>query len=258
MEYVFDGSFAGYLTAVFYAFEHKDFPITLIAQADYQPNLMSSPLHILTDDAKAQRVMKGLEAKIGKQKSVDFYRNFLSEDPRAWQAGFNIIEQIFKGKQNILDNFGDDQVLYFHQTLKKVSRERHRMKAFTRFNKAADGMFVAIIEPDFNVLPLIAPFFKNRYTDQKWMIYDVRRQYGLLYDLVSISEVNLSPTEVPVNINNAVSMPLDEKDAQYQQLWKRYFKSTNIEARRNMKLHLQHVPKRYWKYLTEKQLMDED
>ncbi|MEO6759204.1 MAG: DUF4130 domain-containing protein, partial [Saprospiraceae bacterium] len=25
-----------------------------------------------------------------------------------------------------------------------------------------------------------------------------------------------------------------------------------IPERRNLKLHLQHVPKRYWKYLTEK------
>ncbi|TXD94923.1 DUF4130 domain-containing protein [Gillisia hiemivivida] len=25
-----------------------------------------------------------------------------------------------------------------------------------------------------------------------------------------------------------------------------------MKSRKNMKLHLQHVPKRYWKYLTEK------
>lgn len=34
------------------------------------------------------------------------------------------------------------------------------------------------------------------------------------------------------------------KEEHFQNLWKRYYQSTNIEARRNMKLHLQLVPKR--------------
>ncbi|MGY0039832.1 DUF4130 domain-containing protein [Pedobacter sp. NJ-S-72] len=46
---------------------------------------------------------------------------------------------------------------------------------------------------------------------------------------------------------------LSEKEGFYAVLWKDYFKSTNIAARKNTKLHIQHVPKRYWKYLTEKQ-----
>jgi hypothetical protein len=30
---------------------------------------------------------------------------------------------------------------------------------------------------------------------------------------------------------------------------------TNIKERKNDKLHVQHVPKRYWKYLTEKKML---
>ena len=44
-----------------------------------------------------------------------------------------------------------------------------------------------------------------------------------------------------------------KEEAQYETLWKDYFKSTNIEERVNMALHIKHVPKRYWKYLSEKQ-----
>ncbi|MGB1209996.1 MAG: DUF4130 domain-containing protein, partial [Lacinutrix venerupis] len=43
-----------------------------------------------------------------------------------------------------------------------------------------------------------------------------------------------------------------DSELEFQQLWKDYFKSTNIKSRKNMKLHIQHVPKRYWKYLSEK------
>ena len=43
-----------------------------------------------------------------------------------------------------------------------------------------------------------------------------------------------------------------EEEINYQNLWKEYFDHTNIKERKNTKLHLQHVPKRYWRYLTEK------
>ena len=45
---------------------------------------------------------------------------------------------------------------------------------------------------------------------------------------------------------------LAEAEPDYQVLWKSYFDSVNIPERKNMKLHLQHVPRRYWKYLSEK------
>jgi len=45
---------------------------------------------------------------------------------------------------------------------------------------------------------------------------------------------------------------LQENEPDYQVLWKSYFDNVNIPERRNMKLHLQHIPKRYWKYLSEK------
>ena len=32
-------------------------------------------------------------------------------------------------------------------------------------------------------LPMLIKHFRNRYADQKWIIYDVKRGYGLHYDL---------------------------------------------------------------------------
>ena len=114
-------------------------------------------------------------------------------------------------------------------------------------------MFHAVIEPDFNVLPLITDFFRKRYADQAWLIYDSKRKYGVLYDLQQLSEVYLTPQQQNSIAKTEDIISFDESEEKYQTLWKQYFKSTNIEARKNMKLHLQHVPKRYWKYLVEKQ-----
>ncbi len=255
MNYIFDGTYNGFLSCVFECFEYKDKEVQLqVEGADASQTVMfSSSKTIITDVSKAKRVQAGLEKYLGKSIAMDFFRVFLSEDTKAWGVAFDIICKLFSGKANILQNYGDAQVLYFAQTLKKVSRERHRMKAFVRFSKSSDGMFFATVEPDFNVLPLIVNFFKNRYTDQKWLIYDIKRKYGLLYDKQTVQEVRLSPQEKQALTTDAV-ITLDQTGEHFQSLWKSYYHSTNIEARRNMKLHLQYVPKRYWKYLVEKQM----
>jgi hypothetical protein len=121
------------------------------------------------------------------------------------------------------------------------------------FYKSSDGLFYAIVEPDLNVLPLISSFFRKRYTDQPWLIYHAKRSYGLHYDMHHVQEVKMNPADEVEDIQLPSAIALDEKDELYQHLWKQYFKGTNIDARKNMKLHLRHVPRRYWKYLAEKQ-----
>lgn len=254
MNYIFDGSYLGFLCCVFEYFEYKDSGVNILSEGQHavQPDLFGANKRIHTDVKKAKRVQIGLQKKAGSH-SMNFYKTFLSEDRKALNATFRIICRLFDGDKDILQNYGDPDVLYFTQTLKKIRRESHRMKAFVRFSKSSDGLYFAIIEPDFNVLPLISKFFKERYADQSWLIYDVKRQYGLLYDQVSVSEVSLTPEEKKALTQDAV-ITMDERDLHFQNLWKRYYQSTNIEARRNMKLHIQHVPKRYWKYLVEKSL----
>lgn len=252
MYYLFDGTYLGFLCCVFESFEGKEFPITPLVHTDYQIALFAETRTIVTDNRKALRVQKGLQKRVGNVEAMDFYRAFLSEDRKAWLASFFILHQIFNGRADIRQHYGNDQVLYFSQILKKVSRERHRMKAFIRFSKSSDGLYFALVEPDFNVLPLISDFFRKRYADMPWLIYDMKRKYGLLSDMRQVGEVHLSLKEVQGAAAPSIAIALDERDELFQHLWKQYYTSTNIEARKNMKLHLQHVPRRYWKYLVEK------
>lgn len=252
MKFVFDGSFNGLLTSVFEAFERKQFSAQLVENKHFQPSLIEEHLLVDTIPENAERVYKGLASKLGKSSARQFYVCFLSEEPEAIAVLFRLIIRIFGGANNVLENYGDPDVLHFFQTLKKISRERHRMKAFVRFQKDETGLFFAVVEPDFNVLPLIVTFFRKRYADQRWLIYDVKRKYGIMYQNNVVEEVEMQAFNEKI-ATPAIQIEMDENDALYQQLWKRYFKATNIEARKNMKLHLQYVPRRYWKYLVEKQ-----
>ncbi len=253
MHYIFDGSYTGYLCCIFEAFERKEFHAVPITESLMESTLFPEYRTINTDPLKYNRVLSAMEKVVERKNLNLFYHNFLSDSPVEWLNAFQLIIELFKMKKLDLRNFGDPSILRLHQTLKKVSRERHRMKAFIRFVKSDDGLYTAVVEPDFNVLPLIVEFFKNRFADQDWLIYDLRRNYGFHY---SANEIN----EVSGNIKDTIPNPyelelnIDPKELEYQHLWSTYFKSTNIEARKNLKLHLRHVPKRYWKYLVEKKV----
>lgn len=246
--YLFDGSMEGLLTAVFEFYERKPGSIQLVAQQHFEPVLIDEVLEIDSDETKAKRVWEGLKKKIGNEWLLRFYKAFLSEDAATFQQLFYFACYIFDNPKGAEQNFGHPAVLAVTQMEKSVNREKHRMKAFIRFQETADGIFYAPIEPDFNVLPLISQFFKNRYADQRWIIYDLKRNYGLYYDLHKVDEIILEETP---NMKVASDL-LHGKEELYGLLWKDYFRSTNIVARKNMKLHIRHVPKRYWKYLTEK------
>ena len=125
------------------------------------------------------------------------------------------------------------------------------MEAFVRFQLTKDGLYYCLIQPDYNVLPLISNHFEKRYADQRWLIYDSHRKYGIYYDLEKVETVFLN-FEVNSSDKKAIAEISDEKEELYQRLWQQYFSSVNIVARKNMRLHIQHMPKRYWRYLIEK------
>ncbi len=252
MIYTFDESLTGLLTAIFEWFERKPGYVDLVTQKYYQPNAFNEVLHVISHQQKADRVWAGLKQKLGKDWLRKFYCSYLSEIPEAYQHLFQFSIYIFRNNKEVANNYGNEHVIALSKYAKSVEREKHRMEAFIRFQKTADHIFYTAVDPDFNVLPLISNHFKNRYADQRWIIYDLKRKYGLHYNLDTVEEITISFND-GVNKHKPTTLIMDEKEELYSILWKDYFKSANIVARKNTKLHVQHVPKRYWKYLTEKQ-----
>ena len=248
---LFDGSYEGLLTAVFESYRLKISAAQFIAEDDWKGSLFEQPIVIETDEGKADRVLAGVQKKCGKQGIQLLYRTFLSEFPDVPQLISTFIQNAMASKFNIIENYGDDTVLRLHQLNKKIGREVHRMHAFVRFQRTREDIYYAVIEPDFNVLPLLPPHFEKRYPAQRWLIYDAMRRYGIHYDLNKVEFITFADDH-RLSLRQLSDDILDDTEPDYQVLWKSYFDSVNIPERKNMKLHLQHVPKRYWKYLSEK------
>ena len=249
---IYDGTFDGFLSAVFFVFEHKLDVVTIQNEFLVQQGLFSDLEHVPTEEAKANRVWTGIKSKLSSKGGYQLYYAFLSEQIGVEDVLLDYIRYAFSKSHNVDKDYSHPSVLKIAQIAKSVGREKHRMEAFVRFRLTKDDIYFSSIEPDFNVLPLISKHFKRRYADQKWVIYDIKRGYGLFYDLDKVEIINM---EFPADFNftKTDSDFFANQEFEFQKLWQDYFKSTNIESRKNMKLHIRHVPKRYWKYLSEKQ-----
>ena len=247
---IYDGSFNGFLTTIFVAFEEKVTVSQIQKETLGQSGLFSETQTVLTQVDKAKRVWNGIQKK-SNSALKNIYFAFQSESQEVELLLYRYICKLFTHETSIAYDYSDGVVLKISQLAKSVGREKHRMEAFVRFQLTKDGIYFANIEPDFDVLPLISKHFRSRYADQFWLIYDVKRKYGIYYDLEKVEIVSLDLFEIHGNsIHKSHKMTANEYD--YQDLWNNYFKSTNIKSRINLKLHTQHVPKRYWKYLSEK------
>lgn len=247
----YDGSFEGFLSAVFDVYEYRFNSVRIVPAHRFQQTLLGKIHHSIPNEEHAKRVTIGLKKKISTGAFNQFYSCFLSELENIEDSLLEYVQYVFSSKVSIEYDFSNAAVMKIAETAKKVHREKHRMEAFVRFHLTKDGLYYSMIEPDFNVLPLIERHFKNRYADQRWLIYDQRRKYGLYYDLTAVNPVTLN-FSADMNDGNSMSEIHDDSEELYQQLWKLYFQSVNIKARKNTRLHILHMPRRYWRYLVEK------
>lgn len=255
--YCFDGTFSGLLSCVFRAFQFKEFDVKVVLDTLYQATLLDENIEVSSNEQQAERVWRALVKKLDRAAQRQLNYAFLSEQQEAFQNIFDYCIYVFQQNFKITKNYAHPAVLGVSQWAKQVGREKHRMEAFVRFKKTKQGLYLALISPDFNVLPVIERHFKARYQDQEWLIYDEKRDYGIYYDRKTIQHVKMDADDVDRNIQNGFSqefaMELDDLEPLYDQLWKDYFNSVNIKERQNLKLHIQYVPKRYWRYMNEKE-----
>jgi probable DNA metabolism protein len=248
----YDKTFDGLLTAVFDAYNRKTFPQRLIGEEELEPLFTDECYTVITDEAKSTRVWQGLRKKLMTISCNMLRYVWLSELPGSDELIFRYMRKAFDSKHSIEMNFADDDVLEIRNVAKKVDKECCRLIELVRFQKAADDIFFAPVSPDHNTLPLTLEHFRDRFADQKWIIYDTKRNYGYYYDLKTVTEMTLDSIQLfPEGKLDEKLMAEDEK--LFQDLWKGYFKSMTIKERINLKLQRQHMPERYWKYLTEKQ-----
>lgn len=253
MIFTYDGTFPGFFSAVFERYRLRVAVEDIVAEEVYQQQLFDEATHVVTNESHAQRVLTGLQKRAGKDVGKWLKKVFLTEQAGTERLLLHFIERQMESHNDVRKDAGDLRVRQLQQLHQQMGREVHRMHAFVRFQETPDGLMVALINPDFNCLPLLGEHFGARYPAMDWLIYDTKRHYGLHWDKsTKKADFITLDTQKDGQLRQLSAEMLSAVETDYQDLWNVYFKAVDIPERRNMKLHLQHVPKRYWKYLTEK------
>ena len=251
--YQFDRTLDGLLTAVFDAYARRSFP-DILQGTDAPLPLFYDDLHaVVTDDAKAGRVWRALQKKLSAEALTCVTVSYLSELPELDMHLFRYVCKAVDSPVSIERNFADEDVLFVVNTFRKVRYERLRMLQFLRFQKAADGTYFGMMEPQYNVLPLAIGHFRDRFSDQAFLLYDRRRHYGYHYDHGELTRVSFDERLPHFRSGKLDESMLDKDEMLFQELWRTYFKAICIRERLNPRKQRKDMPVRYWKYLTEKQ-----
>lgn len=198
---VYDGSFNGFLTAIFVGINEK---IEIMGfQKTYSPQkgLFVEIQTIDTDILKAKKVWNSIEKK-NSTVLKNVYFAFLSEAEGVEFMLYKYIQKLYA----LLNPIELEQMaaieLKIGQLAKNVGREKQLTEVSVDFNVTNDNVYVAEIEPNFNVLPLVSRHFRLRYPNQQWIVFDRKRNYGMFYNLVSVEIIDLETKTWYLNSNS--------------------------------------------------------
>ena len=240
--YLYDGSFDGLLSAVFESYYHREIPIGIEENQKIQQGLFCDYRTVITDEEKARRVSESVKNKISPRALKNIYYAYLSDAPDKGRVCLDYIRAGYKLGKNVDSYLTIDCVTAMLNAGHRARTEAHQYIEFIRFSELSGGVFYSEIEPKCHVLPLIAPHFQRRLSNMPWIIHDINRKLCMVYNG---KYCYMAPTD------GAPDVTYSEDEIQYRKLWKKFYDTIEIKQRHNEKCRLTHMPKRFWKHMTE-------
>lgn len=237
---VFDGSFDGFLCAVYAIYYEKINPVSVQTQNDI--TLADNLLTVETDASQAKRVFSAIKEKISHEAAHIVYNAFLSFEQERFVPIVKYIKHGFLVGHMVNSYLQLDYVRFVQKIASHTGREAHKLHGFCRFVETKQGVLYAQITPKNDCLVLVAEHFKERLMNEAWVIHDKLRSQAAVYDGNSC---------VIVNAVNEGSITLAPKEEETQDLWVTFFNNIAIKERTNKNLQRQLLPLYFRKNMTE-------
>ena len=247
--YFFDGTKNGLLTCIFESFYDRRIPDDVTTEC-VQCVLLDEIVTIKTDNEKAERVYKCLKNCKTKYLVSDFNLTFRSGEKSRFKVIFDYLNVAISNKNiDVSKAFALPEIQAFTDLKNRIYTETHRFKGFLRFMETEKGFYYACYEPDNDITELLVPHFTARL-QSPFIIHDIKRNILALCDGKRYKILNGG--------DNGVTVFMSESEEIFLDLWQQYYKSINIEERKNLRQMRNYMPERYWKNLSEKQEKTED
>lgn len=145
-----------------------------------------------------------------------------------------------------MKQLGNPVVMDVFELARKVMNEAHRFLQFVRFEELENKILFSKIAPKSYVLTLIAPHFEDRLMGENWIIYDEVHKMAAVH--VKNAQWALVDTEISMGDSAKKESAENRK---YEELWKLFFHTIGIEARKNPKCQQNFLPLWYRKNMLE-------
>ena len=191
---VYDGSFNGFLTSVYRAFESRIELADIRRRQDRQKSMFAEMVTVITETDKAKRVWNGIEKK--NYKAVrSIYFAFLSEHKGIELLLYRYIRSLFKGPGDSEKEKESALSLKIDTLANLVGQEKKRLEAGLKLGQREEHTSLAVLNPRFDILPLVTRHIRTHFPDRSWVLYDKKRKYGLHFNRQQMKLHRLSPAE---------------------------------------------------------------
>jgi probable DNA metabolism protein len=171
----------------------------------------------------------------------DMWFALLSDKQGIDMALLRALAKVWAGGKRAEGDLADEDIHAVRRAAWRTGAEYDKYLGVTRF-KDVGGLFYAELEPDCDILTLLADHFSARLPDRGWVLHDLRRGKAAVYDTRAwfVTDMDLPR-----------SLPATEEEDAYRELWRKFYRSTTTRQRLNYKVQRGHIPKKYWKHLVE-------
>lgn len=238
--YRYDGSFDGLLCCVFESYDKQEIPLDILL-ADTSQSMLFPIKKIVTDSGKSNRVLVSIPKKMGTH-ALNFVRHAFLTCLKHKELYILLFLRLgYRYGPSVMNRLTDDVVNTLCKAVKHLDKESELLKGFLRFS-IVKNVLVAEIEPKNVVLPLMIQHFCDRYPEERFLIYDKTHGMGLVYQPYQSAVIPIEDLELPEP---------DAQEQSFRELWRLFYTTIEVQGRYNPKCRMSHMPKRYWKYMTE-------
>lgn len=240
--YLYDGSRKGFLCCVFESFLHRELPADVLPEEGFQPTLF--PVReVFTDPGRARRVEHWMEETLTREEHRLFlWASFAKLEHKELHL-LRFLQLCHLHGPRAAHLLQEPSVLAVNGAVTAIARESDHWMGFLRFEERA-GVLIAQFEPDGFVLPLIRDHFCDRFSTERFLIFDRRHHAALISEFGKGRLIRLEDLELGGE---------SEEEPHFKALFRRFYETIAIDARRNEKLRQNHMPKKFRTHMPEMQ-----
>lgn len=237
--FIIENSYYGILSAVFYSYLNKIRPQNVVSKT-HQTGFLERYIEIPLNEEHANRVDNKLREILSPLNYKYLTNSMRSNNEDKHFIIFKYALKIIDSKKDVTNNFACEDIFIYNRLISPIFLEVHRFLGFIRFQKTTDGIYYSAFKPDNDIAELILPHFIKRFKSMPFILHDLNHDVIIGYN---DGKYKVVKEKLPM---------LEVKSDDVSKLFKKYYQTIYIPERKNLKQMLNYMPKRYHKYMPEK------